>query len=605
MNLKNKTLKGCFKAIAALLCAAVIFSVGAIAVKKIGTAQTKSPVNTALKSAVSYNSVYNEIKKLLPTLSDRISSAINGFSGIKPKNAEAIEDFESATATAGAGASGNNHSETTIQVEGVDEADVVKTDGKYIYILNTSYGNEVKIVDIRGEKPIQLGSIKAEIRSSDIYLCGERLLLIGYPERVKDSSASYYSAAQSTATAIYDISEPSKPIFVSSSTQSGILAASRVIGGKLYVITNYDVDITGISKYKPETFVPEIGCENYNGTVAADTVCFYGSCTDTQYTVIAAYETGDGSLISTKSVLGGSYTVYASTENIITASGSVDGKTQLARFSVSDGNIVLQSAGEISGELLNQFSIDEYKGYFRFVTTVYRQSEASDFARDTASVSNEMTNSLIILDGDLKPCGSIENIAPDERVYSVRFMGDTAYFVTFRRVDPLFSVDVSNPEKPEIIGSLKIPGFSDYLFPYGDGRLLGIGQNADENTGRTRGMKLSMFDISNPAAVTEYAKTDIGSAVYSEALYNHKASLTDYEKNLIGFPIYEADKTAYCIFSFEDGAFKERARIKIDELYGTVCRGLYSGEAFYVVTGNSIFCLDLSTLRRTYTLKLN
>ncbi|MBO7151814.1 MAG: beta-propeller domain-containing protein, partial [Clostridia bacterium] len=116
-------------------------------------------------------------------------------------------------------------------------------------------------------------------------------------------------------------------------------------------------------------------------------------------------------------------------------------------------------------------------------------------------------NSLRVLDKDLKEVGKIENIAPDERVYSVRFMGDTAYFVTFRQVDTLFSVDLKNPKEPKIIGALKIPGFSNYLFPFGEDKLLGIGQDADEKTGRTGGIKFSIFDISNPANVTESAKT--------------------------------------------------------------------------------------------------
>ena len=230
--------------------------------------------------------------------------------------------------------------------------------------------------------------------------------------------------------------------------------------------------------------------------------------------------------------------------------------------------------------------------YFRFVLT-------EEFANGGTQ------NSLVILDGNLKETGKIENIAKNEKVYSVRFMGDVAYFVTFRQVDPLFSVDVSDPTSPKIIGSLKIPGFSDYLFPYGEGKLLGVGRSADETTGRVNGMKLSLFDISNPANVTESFKTVVGNT-YSEALTNHKATLADAEKNLIAFPYNDEKGTKYLIYSLESTGFALKAEIPLGgdtSTWGT-CRGLYIGKLFYAVSDKEIAVIDMQNFQKITELKI-
>ena len=607
-----------FRAAAAVaLCAALVLSVGMVITNRNSGIKVKPTTqNLAMKTAVSYDSIYDNVKKFLPTFTDKVTSIINEFNFYGTKNSaveeyyEVTEDTAAATGTSsqntGAAATDDgadmsespDHSETTAQVEGVDESDVVKTDGKYIYILKRYKGGTVKIVDIRSKNPVQLGSITADIYATDMYLSGDRLIIIG---QVGTGNIS-------TAASVYDVSDPAKVSLVTTCTQSGYLSDSRMISGKLYMISNYTINIGNVSKSKPETFVPKVSCENYDGAVKPDTVCFYNNCSDAQYTVAAAYDTKDGALVSTRSVLGGSFTVYASTGNIITASYSYNGKTQLARFAIDDGNIELKATGEIEGDLLNQFSIDEYKNHFRFVTTVYKQTETKESASgsvisEIVSVSTQMSNCLIILDGDLKETGKIANIAPDERVYSVRFMGDTAYFVTFRQVDPLFSVDVSDPKNPKIIGSLKIPGFSNYLFPFGDGKLLGIGRNADENTGRTSGMKLSMFDISDPSNVTEYAKTNVNS-VYSEALESHKASLVNYKKNLIAFPAYGTNGIVYFVYSFENGTFLQKAVIETNSVDSIVCRGLYAGDVFYVATVDALQYFDLNTFNKLGVLEL-
>ncbi len=564
-------------AIAAVLCVAVIVSVLGILDRHTPATSTKTENITLMKTVKNYNAVYDTLEKFKPTLFDILTD----FLGSSSKDAMNAINGGAADGMVGESSTAVNenaeHSETTTQVEGVDEADIVKTDGKFIYILSASYKYNtealIKIVDATETEPKQINSIVIkDIYAREMYLIGDRLIVLGNSQNAK------------TVAVIYDISDPYKPKQIEICTQSGAYNTSRLISEKLYVITDFYVETDSMKKNNAESFIPKIESADFNGTVSADCIYLYDNCSRPEYTIVTAFDISDGKMLSAQSVLGGSYTVYASTDNIITASTSDNAKTQVAKFKISEKEIKLNATAEINGNLLNQFSIDEYKGYFRFVLT--------DYNKDTS------VNSLVVLDENFKETGKITDIAPGERVYSVRFMGDTAYFVTFRQVDPLFSVDLSDPENPNIIGALKIPGFSDYLFPFGDGKLLGIGRNADENTGLVGSIKLSMFDISNPANVTESDKTDL-TAYYSAALSNHKAILVDYDKNIISF----AADGAFYVFSYLDGKFTERLR---EEIYFTsnIVRPMYIGDTFYIVTENDITCFNINTFDKLGYLQL-
>lgn len=471
-----------------------------------------------------------------------------------------------------ASADGTSYSKTNTQTEGVDEADKVKTDGRYIYVLTNLGGTaHIKLADTAGGLK-QTGEITEDaIYASDMYLADNRLVLLG-----TDTDGS-----NRCRICIWDISKPEKPVKLRDIYQSGEYTDTRLIGNKLYVISSYYPNTAEMEKSKPETYVPAITCGDTKGAVAADSIYIGGESESPSYTVIASYELSSGELISTKSLLGSVGTVYASTESIIITSVYDGEKTGVTRLSLSDGRIELAAVGTLDGKLLNQFATDEYKSYCRFVITKYS--------------GGEPLASLIVCDGDLKVIGKTDDVARGERVYSVRFMGDTAYFVTFRETDPLFSVDLSTPAEPKIIGALKIPGFSDFLYPYGDGRLLGVGREADES-GLISGLKLSLFDISNPAGVTESAKTVIA-ADYSEANYNHKATLADCEKNLIALPIGKNELHIYSLA--DDGSgFALRARLSLN-VRSELVRGLYINDLFYAVTDSEITVLTLDAFEIT------
>lgn len=314
-----------------------------------------------------------------------------------------------------------------------------------------------------------------------------------------------------------------------------------------------------------------------------------------------------------KAVFGTAGECYVSTENIYVTESYYNyndagvTQTSIRRVSYKDGTLTGTARTKVDGILNDSFSIDEYDGYLRLVTTVTSTDQKNGGFLDNLTdmidgeatenvVESEDSNSLYILDGDLNVTGQIRDLAPDEQVYSARLMGDIGYFVTFRQVDPLFSADLSDPYNPRIIGELKIPGFSEYLHPYGEGLLLGIGMEVDEESVATEGVKLSMFDVSDPADVKEEARYILEDMYGSDAGYDYKGVLVDAEKNLFSFLSY-GDPSRYTVFAYDEkDGFKERFARTIN--WGGNVRGMYAGERFYLISANTIESYRLSDFEK-------
>ena len=430
-----------------------------------------------------------------------------------------------------------------------------------------------------------------------------------------------------------------------------------MVGDILYLVTNYSVTTPDIKKSRPETYIPMTYKNGNDELIAARDILYNPGAKSDFYVVVSGIDTsGNGEMVSVKTVLGYGCTVYSTAKNLYltssdayseqTEDGYVVGYnlTRIFRFSLDGGNVDFAAEGSVPGHVLNQFAMDEHNGVFRIVTTVdkykyaYRTNGAEIYPVERAdnsswetSVSNTGTlepdikplpsgdntsntdadngnsNALYTLNADLEITGKIENLAPGERVYSVRFMGDTAYFVTFRQVDPLFTVDLSDPAKPRVLGELKIPGFSEYLHPYGEGLLFGLGKNADAQTGISDCMKLTMFDISNPAGVSEKHTLLLKDFYYSHASYNHKAILIDHEKNIIAF---QAD-AYYLVYSYSaENGFKKLAQIPIfDSKTGYMgddvsnARGLYIEDYMYIVTQRFVSSYDLEDFKMEHKIE--
>jgi len=569
--------------------------------------------------------------------------------GLKDSTAPTLKD--SAVSTEG----GNDYSSTNTQKENVDEADVIKTDGKYIYRLT---GREIVIVDPHAmnvvSRTVPLGDEETEAAGevvtattfaengvvstpayapdglpvsksngylNDIYVSGDRLAVLytrfGMMDegRLKDSIST-----SACGVMVYDISDRSAPVLLGDYVQSGDLRDSRLIGNHIYLISNHYVYEKGDAD-QPETYVPCVEVNGQRNLIAPGDVSILPEIQSTCYTVMTSVNILDGTAHdSTKAAFGASSTVYADTDVIILAFASSDSQTvetqengenvtissgtnstTLVSYIVRDGIIAQTTSGEVPGSPLNQFSIDRHNGITRIVTTLekWEQKIYTDGV-DRYEYSGGTTNGLYTLDEDMNILGKLDGLAEDERVYSVRFSGDIGYFVTFRQVDPLFAVDLSDPANPTILSALKIPGFSQYMHPYADGLMLGLGMDADPDTGATKGLKLSMFNISNPADVTEQHKMLFDDIWWSEALHNHHAALVSAQRDIIAFPV----DNGYIICGYSaDSGFTVRHELKFDR-WGGNTRGLFIGDSFYICTDAILYRFDIATFAATGQLEI-
>ena len=547
------------------------------------------------------------------------------------------------------------YSGTNLQEQGVDEADVVKTDGKYFYIKRANK-NEIAIVKVDGEQMSTVSRITLPDSSEEeeqylheFYVAGDKLALMKtvYIYYASEEGKVLDSCREETRIMIYDITDRQTPNLVSELSQDGAYDSSRMNEGYLYTFSDHYI-YNEIQRDKPESYIPCAEGE----MIACEDIYLPDQADSTHYKVITSINLDAPESIhfqTEKAVLCGSGLSYVSTNAIYFLAGSYASQTEdnyntseIWKFSYQDGNIIGSASGTVKGDIRDQFAMSEANGYLRVVTTYYKNkteprgvingflwdrevSSSMAMTDDVAWLSNEdMKNGLYILDENLNVVGSLEDLAPGEQIYSARFFTDTAYFVTFRQTDPLFSVDVSDPTNPVLLGELKIPGFSEYLHPYGEGRLLGIGYAADED-GRQTGIKLSMFDVSDPANVKEIATEVIAEMndyvdYSSPALYNHKAVLVDVGKNLIGCNlegyIYtdssDTENNAYVVYGYEEGQgffLKHKTELTVliwsyQEPYGeryenekakdSEIRGAYIGNYFYTINeGYTIQCFDM------------
>lgn len=631
-------------AVACLLVALVgVFTVKGVFFSGQNTTVSPLPVNEEPVSGLSgYEEVYHIISNI--SYNNRYANTGGETGAVSSSAAAGVAEDTDGTAVEEAAPEDTaeitaqdkaDFSGTNVQVEGIDEGDTVKTDGDYLYRLqdntlsilacegeNTTLLSQTRVAEGDKESETLNGGTSANSEyAAALYLSGDYAAIIKNTytwSEWRDPETDEWngSSADYTTVAIYDVSDRSAPSLLTEFKQDGYYLSSRLSGGILYLISNdcaEDEPVEG----EPETYVP---CTyGPSGVQPVDTGCIYivPNPDTTQYTVISAVELSTGAMIDNQSILGAGTEFYMSTENLYlarTVYDSVEGtpfmedgyevqefqnstRTELLRFSLQAGEITPAAEGEVPGYLLNQFSMDEYDGHLRIVTTISEDSYRTytDKKHDWVnyqSGDSKQENALYILDSDLQITGKIDGLAEDERVYSVRFSGEVGYFVTFRETDPLFTVDLSDPTEPEIMSKLKIPGFSSYLHVYGDGLLFGLGMNADEETGQTNGMKLSMFDISDPYDVEErhtmYLDTD-----WSEALSNHKAILISPGRDLIAFPA----ESGYAIYGYsEKTGFYPKATVDSDlDWFGGDARGVYSGNYFYVCAGSAVTVFRLDT----------
>ena len=498
----------------------------------------------------------------------------------------AVSPDESAGSSTGSG-----YSDTNVREEGIGEADMVKTDGENLYILN---GKKVEIVSIASDDMQELAAITVDEDSyiRELYVEGSRLAVLYTRSEYTKEDGFEIRSRDYTCTDVYDITDASAPVKLNTITQSGFYNTMRVKDGYAYVLSSFQAN-QAAPRDDIGAYVPSV----QGSTLEADRIYMPESQMGSEYTVITAFSLAEPQeQTDSRAVFGNAGLCYVSGTSIYVTEACYDEaqadvtQTAIRKVSYQDGQLEGVAQAKVDGTLNDSFSIDEYNGYLRLVTTVESGNIAvpiNGLSADSTEEEDVSTNSLYVLDEALELTGEITDLAKDERVYSARFLGDTGYFVTFRQVDPLFSVDLSNPAEPKIIGELKIPGFSEYLHPYGEGQLLGIGMDVDEEGVTTEGVKLSMFNISDPSNVTEVSKLVLENMYGTDVAYNYKSVFVDVEKNLFGFRAYGSQSDVYYIFSYDAAeGFKEvfsREQTGYEET-----RGLYAGEKFYLIAGNTI-----------------
>ncbi len=553
-----------------------------------------------LTTAEDYNEIYDYIQAEKEYWENAASaaeeSAADGSSADSSTGNAEARSFDSSGADAGS-ASGNaygtEYSDTNVREEGVGEGDIAKTDGKNLYIVN---GEKIDIVGTGQTEMEHLAQIETEEGSypSEVYAQDGYLAVVYTKSEYSDGENGYDGYYRDyTCADVYDVSDPEEPEKIGEITQSGYFNTMRIRGGYVYLLSSFYAD-TGAARENQSAYIPEV----QGKLISTDCIYMPQGRMGNSYTVISSFDLDDpDGRTDSKAVFGNTGLCYVSTENIyITESiyGESDSdvnQTSIRKVSYGDGKLEGVGQTKVSGTLNDSFSIDEYNGYLRLVTTVTKTAGQARGVVPLFAPEPSESNSLYVLDENLEIVGEIRNLAAGESVYSARFLGETGYFVTFRQVDPLFSVDLSDPAAPKILGELKIPGFSEYLHPYGDGLLLGIGMDVDESGVTTEGVKLSMFDISDPSDVREVQKYVLED-MYGTDVYDYRSVFADVEKNLFGFTAYGSSQK-YCIFSYdENSGFRQEFERTLGG-YGST-RGLYIGDRFYLVSGNTIeeYALD-------------
>jgi len=478
--------------------------------------------------------------------------------------------------------SASDYSSTNTQVQGVDEADVLKNDGKYIYTISD---DKVVIVDAFPANTMQkVSEISFEVgyRPVDLYISGDKLFVV--TDNMQDGR--YYSGSSYIVTKVfmYDIIDRNTPKEIKTFEVTGRYTSSRMIGEKIYVFTNLNAGRTNDGISIPQ--YRENSVSNFT-EVKLDEIQYVPNDNYTSYTQIIAYDLAEP-LNSPKMVtyLGSSASdVYMSHENLYMAQNKYS-ETVVYKFNLDSVYPRFEAKGSVPGSIVNQFAMDEYDGNFRIATTKNNR------------------NAVYILGASMRKLGSVTNMAPGEQIKSVRFEGNRGYVVTFRNTDPLFVIDLSNVRKPKVLGELKIPGYSTYLHTYDENHVIGFGYDGT-TTGTNGKLKIALFDITDVKNPKEKFVEKID-ARNSELLDNHKSLLFSKEKNLIAFAVgkyYNSNDIGKVYTITLDKGFELRGEIVHEN--ADVRRMLYMDENLYGVSERTVSAHNINNVELINQIKIS
>jgi uncharacterized secreted protein with C-terminal beta-propeller domain len=531
-----------------------------------------------------------------------------------------------------------DYSSTNNQVAGVDEADIVKSDGSYLYVRSGS-----KIDILAAYPPEQaklLSSLTFDNPPTGLFVDGNRMLVIGQQEPLirplvyntpNIAAPGIFHAfpvsppfqPQGVSVAVYDTSDKASPKLLDSFSITGAsYVASRMIDGYVYLIANTPLDLGQSQATGPDSpKLPEIIEGNGSvTTLPASAIQYFElSYPSYQYTMVEAYNLGAATRKTGVFLTGAAQQVFASAQNIYLASPApvdplpllqkyldqltpllpdsltnqladqsaspeqklqqlsevlsmgagtgpgnqaaiaqiisemqqdlalAEDQTLVQKIQISSYEATYQDQADVPGQVLNQYSMDEQDGYFRIATTTRDPEQSAG------------SNNIFVYGPELQLVGQLTGLAPGEHIYSARFLGQRAYLVTFQQVDPFFVVDLSDPTSPKVLGDLKIPGFSDYLQPYDENHIIGIGKDTTPNPqengmARPTGLKIALFDVTNPQQPKELSRYVLPDGSDSQALYDPRALLFSLSKNLLALPVSSPNNYGQ-YYSYWQGAY--------------------------------------------------
>lgn len=479
----------------------------------------------------------------------------------------------------------SDYSTTNVQETNVDEPDMVKTDGNYVYVLDNGTLSIVK--SWPAEQAEVVGQIELGSHSEKMFLFDDRIALYS-TDWVMDEAGG---GRTQTIVRLIDISDRQEPTLISEKALDGDFVSARMIDSDVYTVLSNRIElpsevyedvwdiysdeeayfgwgasianqlifkgrlerrlrplIAGAMRDRPSSdTLPSVTHEDGSREplVGCTDVLHGSEASDPLITTVVHMDmdTGDLKLSGeATSVMAGSTTVYASSSNLYVAQSSnawwdgisaIERVTNIHRFALDGANTEYAGSGQVDGYMHNQFSMSEYKGMLRVATTY------SDWWWGTPTDDDRSGNNVFVLDIEqhqMSEIGAITGLAPGEQIYATRFQGERAFMVTFVQVDPLFTIDLSQPTVPVAKGELKIPGYSSYLHPIGEDHILGVGVDGDWDGGIS-GVAVSLFDVSDFSDPQQQDKLTMEcDSTWSEALWDHHAIMV--HNDIVTLPVY-------------------------------------------------------------------
>ncbi|MFO0839268.1 MAG: beta-propeller domain-containing protein [Phycisphaerae bacterium] len=568
---------------AALSAVALLFVAGCPLTTGPGTTSTAKPRLRPFESESEFVNYFKD--QATARTRGAIFPAVFELSNVAPTAAAGSAD----TATSGDTSSGS-FSGTNLQEAGVDESDVMKSDGTNLYI---AAGGKLRVVRASPrEQMSEIGSLSFgdsdnPVYINEMYLYGKNLLILaskfsyyGGPEMLA-VWPPYYQSAESLLFNV-DVTDPTTPTITQQRSFDGTLSSSRLTNDRLILVisivptipaTPLPLPLTpiGVEDFAPKSRINDAAVE----MVPWDHWLRPESPDGYYMTAVMTLDAKDvNNNVGSVAVMANAGTIYASTEALYLTDSDYDQNNNYRESVVihkfkfdSNGAATYTASGTVPGRLLNQFSLGEYQGNLSVATNVAATFTLSggtvavsnggggvvfagvdDAASPPATAQSVVApeppyNAVYVVgekDAELQVLGKVEGIAPGEQIFAARFMGKRGFLVTFRRVDPLFSLDLSDPTAPKVVGELKIPGYSDYLHPVGDTHLIGVGRSASTNQfGGTvpDKLQLSLFDLTDPANPKTVQQIEIGGSYSSsDVSYTHKAFTFLADRNLLAIP---------------------------------------------------------------------